>query len=224
MRKTLHMVLALVLCAALICPALASEFVPSISEKPAPEIGTATGGTEDLTPCIVITTITEADEKSTDIHQESRDELLEVYEALASGTMKLPLEGDYVIRELVDVSFRATDCIEAGDKHDEWLEEENTSIEIVFKLQLAPETELIVMKYDDGAWETVPTTHNSDGTLTCIFDDFCPVAFCVPVEETQDPVHTGDTIGRELVLWVVLMVLSAVMIVVLLTRRRKEEQ
>ena len=237
MKKILCVAVAVVTCAVLACPVLANEFVPSISEKPAPEVEAATGGEQELTPCIAVTTIPEAQEKTTDIHQEARDELLEVYEELVSGTMELPIEGDYVIRELVDVSFLETDCIVAGDKHDEWLAEEDTFVSLVFDLQVAPETEMVVMVYIDGEWVSIPATNNGDGTLTCVFYEFCPVAFCVMVEDTEVPVTpsdppvdpsappaTGDTVGESLTLWITLMAISFVGILLLVIFRCKREE
>ncbi|MBQ2785770.1 MAG: hypothetical protein IJF02_04650 [Oscillospiraceae bacterium] len=36
--------------------------------------------------------------------------MLDVYKKLSDGTMTLPLEEDYVIRELADLSFKASAC------------------------------------------------------------------------------------------------------------------
>ena len=160
----------------------------------------------------------EAEEKTTDIYQEDRDLLLEVYEELTDGSMQLPLENDeYVIRELVDVSF-TTECDEAHD-HKEELAEEGTTIEITFDLGVDPDEEVIVMAYIDGQWVPVECENNGDGTVTCVFEDICPVVFCV--KNTTPPAQTGDEAGRQLILWIVLMAVSFAAIVILVVGRRK---
>ena len=107
MKKIIALILALVLILAVAAPAFAaSTFVPSISYKDGPEIEDAEMNGENVGDCIVITSIQQAKDKSTDIYQEDRDLLLEVYEKLNSGEMKLPIEEDHVIRELLDVSFK----------------------------------------------------------------------------------------------------------------------
>ena len=82
--------------------------------------------------------------------------------------------------------------------------------------------EVIVMVYINGQW--VPAekvTNNGDGTVTVVFEDICPVAFVVEKDEADGPAQTGDVLGQDLMLWVVLMVLSMAAIVVLNIYRRK---
>lgn len=222
MKKIIHLMLSLLLCMAMALPAFADTFVPSVGEKPAPDVEDAVMGEEEerVTPCIVVTTIDEAQEKSTDIHQEARDELLMVYEKLSDGTMKVPTPEGYVIRDLVDISFLKGDCIEDGDGHDEWLSQENTAIFVDFKLSVSEKDGLIVLVFVNGEWCAVPVIINDDGTVTCEFHDFGPVAFCVK-GQTQPPAPTGDTIVRDLALWVVLIAVSAAAMVALVVYRRK---
>ena len=113
MKKIISLVLVLVVCLSLACPAFAAEttFVPSISYKDGPDADSAKLKDENVGSCLVITSITEAKNKATDITQEDRDLLLDVYDQLKTGAMKLPLENNkYVIRELVDVNFKANAC------------------------------------------------------------------------------------------------------------------
>ena len=133
--------------------------------------------------------------------------------------MKLPLEEDYVVRELVDVSFKKTDCVEKGHGHKQWLAEDNTQLEIVFDLGLKTGAELKVLAYINEKWTPVETVVNDDGTVTCIFEDFCPVAFCVP--EVKEIPPTGDAMGAAMTKWIVLMAISVVALVVLVVFRRK---
>lgn len=225
MKKFISLVLVLVLCLSLACPAFAAEttFVPSISYKDGPDADNAELKDENVGGCLVITSITEAKNKSTDITQDDRDLLLYVYDQLKSGDMKLPLENDeYVIRELVDVNFKEMACVNPGHQHEEVLEETEESITIVFNLGVAKDTNVVVMKYHEGAWENIKSVvNNGDGTVTCVFDHFCPVVFCVEADAADVPAQTGDAVGQNLMLWVVLMVASLAAVVVLLARRRK---
>ena len=226
MRRVICLIAAVLLCASLVGPAFAATgtFVPSISYKDGPEIEEAEMNGEDVEECLVVTSLTDAKNKTTDIYQEDRDLLLEVYEKLDDGSMKLPLENNnYVIRELVDVSFEKTLCVEVDHAHKEWLAEEGNTITIVFDLGVAKSTEVIVMAYVDGEWTAIKSVENNgDGTVTCVFEDICPVAFCVEASSVDAAPQTGDTVGQNLILWVLLMAASLVAIVILVVARRKQ--
>lgn len=237
MKKLICIVVVLAFCLALACPAIAADdtFVPSISYKDGPEIIEGEMDEEDVGPCLVVTSIKGAVEKTTDIYQSDRDLLLSVYEQLDNGTMTLPLEGTgsmartggttkkyYVIRELVDVSFMKTTCQEAEHGHKQWLAQDNTTITIKFDLGVKADTNVLVLTYIDGKWDFIESvTNNGDGTLTCVFEDICPVAFCVETE-SKDPSQTGDIDREKLILWFVLMAVSTAAIVVLAVNRRKQ--
>ena len=107
MKRVLCAICVLVMCFAMAAPVFAAEsdFVPSVTYKDAPEILEAKLGDEDVTSCLVVTSILAAQNKTTDVHQDNRDLLLEVYEKLSDGTMTLPLDGDHVIVQLVDIDF-----------------------------------------------------------------------------------------------------------------------
>jgi hypothetical protein len=199
------------------------EFVPSITYKDGPVIDMAEMDGEGVEDCVVVTTIKQAEEKSTDISQEDRDLLLEVYEKLEEGSMTLPLEKEgYVVRELVDVSFVKTGCVEVPHGHKEWLAQEKTTIEVVFDLGIKKDVKLEVLAYIDEEWVAVEkVTNNGDGTVTCVFEDFCPVAFCVEASGAIDPPKTGDTMGADMTKWVVLLIVSMSAIAVLMINRRK---
>ncbi len=225
MRKLMSLFLCLLLCASLAGTALAAtdDFVPSISEKDGPDIVEAEQDGEDVGDCLVVTSLREAEEKSTDITQEERDLLQQVYEELLDGSMELPLEDDYVIRELVDVSWKKTTCRDQDHGHKEWLEEDDTTLTVTFDLGVAREAEVTVLVYIDGQWVPVKSVvNNGDGTVTCVFDDICPVVFCLSPEDqgiTEESPKTGDDIG----IWVVVMVLSLVVLVGLVILRRRQE-
>ncbi|MBR5020074.1 MAG: LPXTG cell wall anchor domain-containing protein [Oscillospiraceae bacterium] len=215
MRKVICMILAAVLCMGLACPVFAdadNPFVPSVGYKDGPEITDA----EPHGDCLVVTTVNEAQNQSTDIYQEDRDLLLEVHEALATDEMELPIEGDYVVRDLVDVSWKKTTCVEPGHGHKEWLKEDDTQIRVTFDLGVEAGLEIIVLVYVDGEWVPARSVkNNGDGTVTVVFDDICPVAFCVKRNDIYDPPKTGDEMGRSVYLFVGLMAASIVGLAVL---------
>ena len=225
MRRVICLICMLVLCLTLAAPVFAAEntFVPSITIKDSPEVVDADIDGEDGTGCVVVTSIKEAREKTTDIYQEDRDLLLEVYEKLVEGSMVLPLEHkDYVVRELVDVSFKKTDCVEVPHGHKEWLAEDDTTIEVVFDLNIKETTELEVLAYINGEWVPVKVVkNNGDGTVTCVFEDFCPVAFCVDASVDREPPKTGDVIAENMGRWVILLAVAAGAVALLMVNRRK---
>lgn len=222
MRRIMCLMAVLLILAMLASPALAATgtFVPSISYKDGTEIIEAKQDGKDVTGCVVVTSLKEAKEKTTDIYQEERDLLWNVYEQMKNGSMKLPLEEEYVVRELVDVSFMKSACVEVPHNHKQWLSQQDTTIEIKFDLGVKKDLELEVLTYLNGQWvKAKGVENNGDGTVTCVFEDICPVAFCVKVQ-TQPP-QTGDVAGTNLVLWMVLLIASFCTIIVMLLGRRK---
>ena len=222
MKKVISAVLVLVMIVAMATSAFAAQFVPSISYKGAPTVknATMTGVAGDVSSCLVVTSILGAQNKSTDVAQANRDLLLDVYNKLSNGSMSLPMEGEYVIMDLVDVDFAANACIGKNDGHQAALNKSDVSITITFETGVAASVELYVFQYKGGQWKAVNATNNGDGTVTCVFDDFCPVAFAV--DNSQDgPSQTGDAFGQNMGLWVGLMVVSAGVLVVAVANRRK---
>ena len=227
MRKIMSLMVALLLIAGVVCTALAAEnvFVPSISYKDGPDIVDAEQDGEDVGDCLVVTTITDARNKSTDIYQEDRDLLLEVYEKLDDGSMKLPLEDDHVIRELVDVSWKKTSCVEAEHGHKQWLSQEDTTISVTFDLGVGKDTDVMVMVYLDGEWVAAESVvNNGNGTVTVVFEDICPVAFCVKRADQTQPPKTGDPAAGKLPVYMAALVISAVALVALLIWRGKKRK
>lgn len=223
MKRFICLLSVMLLCMSLACPAFAADtFVPSISYKDGPEVTDAYIGDTNVKDCIVVTSISEAKNKSTDITQEARDELLDVYAKLSDGSMKPPVDG-YVIRELVDVSFKQKACVEnTAHNHPDELAKDGTTIKITFKLGVAKSTKVVVKTYKDGAWkDVVGVTNNGDGTVTVEFEHFCPVAFCVEQGAEVPPSQTGDEMGKNMFLWIGLMVVSLAGIAALVVLGRK---
>ncbi|MBP3685949.1 MAG: hypothetical protein J6J21_02855 [Clostridia bacterium] len=166
-----------------------AEFVPSINEKPAPEL------TDDGLDCdhenpIVITPVSDDD---------ASDELKDLYDELKeNGTDNLPggLE-DPVVRDLFEVT---PDC-----EHAE--EEIENGIDITVDPKLDEDDPFVILGYVKGAWRELPARRNADGTITVTLDFYGPVAILVNGKST--PV-TGDP--ATIALWATLALVSFVMI------------
>ena len=233
MKKVICLLIVLMLCLSMAAPAFAAEddFVPSISYKDGPEIIKGEQDEKDVTDCLIVTTIKEAEDKVTEITQYDCDLLLDVYDKLMKDEMRLPLENDYVIRDLVDVSYKYNDCRTAeghGNKPEE-LKAPGKTVTIVFDMGLAAHEKLIVMTYienpnartSEGTWVPVESVvNNGDGTLTVVFEDICPVAF---VTELGNAPPTGDAARNQLGIFIGLMVVSAAAIVVILCLKGKKQ-
>ena len=232
MRKIICFLVALLLCASMAFPAFAAtgEFVPSISYKPSPKVSNATMLSEDGTEtpvgsCIVVTSVEEARDQVTDITQEERDLLVDVYQKLVKGDMTLPVEKNYIIRELVDVSFAYSACRTQEDHghKDQKLKEEGVVLTMNFDLNLGKKVNVDVLTYIDGEWKPIEkVTNNGDGTVTCVFEDICPVAFVVDETSSTLSPNTGDAMGQKLGLWIGLMAVSAVALVAVVVMIRKK--
>ena len=175
MKKIISLVLVLMLCVALAAPAMA-EFAPSVTREEIEKafLVEAEFGEDLVTDKLIITTELQAIEKTTSIPQEERDLLLDIIAQVEEGTMVLPLEEGFEIRELV--------CIDLpeGDEDAVELKKEDVVLTATFDLGVSAEAEVAVFSYVDGEWiEAVSVTNNGDGTVTVVFEDICPVAFAV---------------------------------------------
>lgn len=215
MKRIIACIVALMVCAALVLPAAASTFTPSVTYKDAPEIvPVPDGGTDaDGNPawgivwkddidfeyiyegCLIITSVADAP-TSTEIPEESREMLLWVYEKLQSGEMTLPYEklgvdaSKMVIRDLFDATFI---CGNENYQvnHPELLKPDGVTIQLTFNLGVSAADKVYTMTYKEGEWNPiVATVNNGDGTVTCTFEKLCPIVFCV---ETAD--EGGDNGG-----------------------------
>lgn len=159
-----------------------TAFAPSVTYKGGPTVTSAELDGQGVISCVVVTSIEQARKKTTDILQEERDELLEVYEKLVSGEMVLPIEGKHVIRDLVDISFKYSACRKQSDHGDKpaQLAKENVLLTLDLHLHIALEETMVVYAYINEEWVEIPgVINNGDGTVTGAFEDVCPVAFVV---------------------------------------------
>ena len=243
MRKVISLALALLLCFNICGTAFAAEddFVPSISYKPGPGLETGKDDTGRTTvgtiideegevieyvyedeACLVITTIAEAlEDVDTGIPDDAEELLEQVYEELMEGTMELPLEDpeNKVIIQLIDATFLCEGTT-TGIDHEAMIEPEGVCLELTFDLGVRADVPVTVMCYVDGQWVEVPTINNGDGTVTCVFEKICPIAFVVPTNAVEPP-KTGDDSAAELGLWIALLTVSSVALAALVIFRRK---
>lgn len=228
MRKIICMLMAVLLCMSVAIPAFAAEvdFVPSIEYKDGPTMGGAELGGVDITNCLIITTIEAAINGTTDISPEERALLLELYQKLSdpSDPMKLPLDYEYSILELIDISFKFDDCVNKDDHGDkEGQLGDDNKVSVTLDVDLPEDANVQIHVYVDGEWKPiVDFVDNGDGTITVNFDNLGPVAISVREGYTENPPQTGDQMGNNIVLWVALMGLSAVALVAVIVLSKRK--
>ena len=241
MKRVVCLTMVLVLCLCLGMPAFAAEgdFVPSIGYKGAPEIvptkdkdgKDAIGEVLDeegkvtdyiYGECLVITPVSEA-KTSTLIPDDAEQLLLSVYDQLLAGTMQIPYEkhnadlkaNEMVIRDLFDASWLC-------QEHPTIVAPKGATMRITFDLGVKEADKVFCMSYKNNEWNPIVSlVNNGDGTVTCVFEDFCPIEFSVQYK--TPPVQTGDITGKYLPLWIGLLVASvAGLVTMLMVSRRKE--
>lgn len=214
MKRVFAVLMIVLLCTAMVVSASADTFTPSVTNKPAPELVPAIDPDGNPHPgyimdddgkildyldegCLVITPVSKA-ETSKEIPADSKETLLYVYEQLTSGKMTMPYHlhnpnydsDDMVIRDLFDATFLC-------GEHPEMLEPTGVVLVLTFDIGVKADEDVSVMTYKNGAWgNIVKITNNGDGTVTCVFEHLCPIAFSVPTGNTP-PSQTGDipTVG-----------------------------
>lgn len=232
MKKVIACVAVLTLLVSLFVPVMAAEaeFTPSVTNKPAPEIvpvedpdgkpaiGVIRDASGDIISyvyedCLVVTAVADA-ETSTLIPDASEALLLEVYEKLTNGEMEIPYEkhdadldaSKMVIRDLYDATWLCGD-------HPEMVAPEGVVLEIVFDLGINAGVDVYAMTYKNNEWNPiVKSDNNGDGTVTCTFEDLCPVEFSVSTASTTPPEQTGDIFEYH---WIIIAAVALAAIVAL---------
>ena len=221
MRKIICLLCVLVLCVGLACPVFAAQntFVPSITSKDTPDIDDAQMGEDKGSDCLEVSSIDDA-RVAGDKATEDQQELLDLYAKLENGSMKLPLDGSFVIRDLISVTFDQVGCIDPSHGHEEWLAEPGNCIDLTFDLGVSRGTDVQVLVYKDGQWTPAEkVVNNGDGTVTCTLEDLGTIAFCV--ENAKDIPKTGD---NGVILWVAIMAACAAAAVAVLLVSRKSRK
>ncbi|MBQ7917168.1 MAG: LPXTG cell wall anchor domain-containing protein [Firmicutes bacterium] len=241
MKKFFSLVLAMVICLSMAAPVMAEEFVDSIGYKDGPSIvtvkdadgndvqgkivnanGEVIGYLDE--DCLLITPISEAAE-SDEIPDDAQALLIDLYNQLKDGSMSLPYDkfnanldpARMVIREMVDATWL---CVGLPQDCAEIIEPAGVHVEIVFDLGVSANEDVYVMSYKHNAWNPiVETVNNGDGTITCVFEDFCPIVFSI--DTADETPKTGDEIGANMGLWIGLMAVCVVAIAGLTVYRRR---
>ena len=221
MKRMFAIITVALMCVSLMVPAMAAqEFMPSVTNKPAPEVMVARILDKDGSvieevgnECLIITPVSEAN-TSTEIPAASREVLLNVYGKLLDGSMTIPYEkhndnldpSKMVSRDLFDATFVCTEC-------PEMLEPEGVVLEIVFDLNVAPGVNVYAMTYKNDQWDPIVScVNNGDGTVTATFEKLCPVEFSINTDTTP-PSGTGDV--NPFSVWGVIAIVSLAAIVIL---------
>lgn len=234
------MVLMLILSCSLNLFAANDNFVPSISEKPAPEIeGFEEDGTKYIGKIIdkdgntikkipvgyiLVTPIAEID-ASAELSQETKDELKAAYAALtADGAdlSKICSVLNSIVADKLGSGKNANnlvirdffDVTVIGDEYKALLAVEGNKLVVDLKVAVDPDAFVAATVYVNGEWKLVDIKNNGDNTITCTFDSVCPVALFVEgTGGSTNPPPTG--IGYENFTWIMLAIVSLIAIVLL---------
>ncbi len=193
MKKVISLLAALVLCFTMACSVFADSFVPSISfetyefvvkvnEAVSAVMRDANGNAIDFVgdDCLKVITIAQALDNTVLAPADMKAELVDVYDALNDGTMKLPYDKLDTKYKAKDFEIRELAAAELCEAHTKMLAEEGVVIEITFDLGVSANDEVYVMTYIDEEWEpVVEVINNGDGTVTCTFEELCPISFSV---------------------------------------------
>lgn len=237
MRNIVKICITLLMILVMAVPTFAADFVPSIGEKPSPEIekGEIVDGdgnkVEDLSGGdIIITPIGGVDDA--DIPQSAKDKLKESYDELLNGDLS-DIEGlidklkealgdeadadDLTIRDLFDVTVTDPDILE--------IIKDGGKLKVTFNVNMDADEFLAVLVYVDGKWVLASNyIINADGTVTVFMDQLGPVAFLTAARDMyadgQNIPATGD--AANLTLWAGAGVVAAALL--LLKRRHQREE
>ncbi len=235
MKKILSLMMVLALCLSMGITALAADnYVPSIGDKQEPDIvvdgdtvatiekypeGTILGDITVQDACLVVTSVATAQAGTNNIPPDAKEILLDVYQKLKDGSMKLPYEdlgkdsANMEIRDLFDVSLLC-------EEHSKMLEEGNV-LKVTFDLGVKSSETVYAMVYVDGQWKQVSACENNgDGTVTVKLSQICPVVFCV--EAKTPPAQTGDANRNTVAIYGGVLAASAVAMVGLVVVYRKK--
>lgn len=248
MRKIFSLFLSGVFCLSAVCSAAATVFSPSVERKAAPvvvELKDAEGnaavaklkgaelgdGTFVSAESLVVTSVMDA-ENSDRIPDASQKALLEVYNGLQDGSIKVPFKKldkkkahKLVVRDLFDISWTETE----DDSFEKLLDEEGVSLEMTFVVNIASDAAVYVMVYKNEAWQQIrQVTNNGDGTITCVFDHLCPVAVIVEdtteTEAAETAAQDPEADDRSNLLWVGLLAVSSAALAVLVRSRKRKQK
>lgn len=248
MKRILAITLSIVMLFTLTLSVSAAQFVPSITNKGAPDlividkvngkdvVGFITNADGDklsteYLDCLIISSITDA-LNGKELPEGVKEQLLKVYDEFLNGAEISDVCPDLadIVKEKWDKDKTPDDLVikdlfDITDTCDDISKHLNGDgiLELTFNVGIAGDSFITAMVYVDGKWVPVrDCINNGDGTVTVKFDKICPVAFLVPGSgqnmDTVSPI-TADTSSA--LIWSGVMVASLAAIVALVIYRRK---
>ncbi len=221
MKKILSVVLALFIFMSMGLTVFAAPgtFLESPSNNPAPELTEATNESEDCTADVVITGYSDRENLS----DELRKQLDDAYGSIASATDLTKLNDDLAkiakdknipgsslaVSELFDMHY--IDC-ETHDEHGNFI------------ITLKPETLknfVGLMQYINGEWKLVKNAKVINGNqLSFKVKDLSAMAIVVNPDADKPSTQTGD--NSKIIIYIVIMAISAAAIAIIMVRSKKQ--
>ncbi|MBR2715062.1 MAG: hypothetical protein IKB73_02500 [Ruminococcus sp.] len=250
MKRLITLFMAIVLVLTITVSVSAAQFVPSITNKGAPQfvvidqlngkdvIGYITGpdgeqlSTEFL-ECLDITSLIDALNNNADVPEAVRKALLDAYEELKKPDTKISKlcpAIDAIVKEQWGADKSADDLVvkelfdvtDYCDDIDKHFKD-GAILDLTFDLGIPAGSFITAMVFVDGKWQpVVDCINNGDGTVTVKFDKICPIAFLVPGNGADGTIISPLTSdSSSVVVWSCVLVSSLVAIAVLFVIRRK---
>ena len=190
MKKLFALILATLMIASLAVTVFA-DFVPSIGDKPAPDLsddGLDCGHDDSIT----ITPVSDPNASAA---------LKDAYNSLKNGEDELPTDiSNPVIRDLFEVDGNCDDADGAVDG--------DGTIEITLDVGLDPDQPFDVFGYVNGAWRKLPAKNNGDGTISVTMEEFGILALVAGASRMP---ATGDAQDNHTA-WMIAMIVSLALI------------
>ena len=273
MRKVLSILTVLLICLSLAVPAFAAEevYVPSITAKPAPELDQST---QDATGIPVIQVKDEKQEivhvspienlvvtpvanvmadEEVRISEEAQEILKEAFETLDTKGVEVFEEVPELVQLIQEADIKVEDLVVMdlfdvtilNEELEEYLNVEGNTIELTFAMNLPADQEVYVMVFKNSQWILAESAvNNGDGSVTCAFEHFCPVAILtapvVTVEETEPAVEVAPEAETETqpaapeapavqeqsasFPWWIILVVAVVVIVLIVVKGKKSKE
>lgn len=236
MKRVLNVILVLSLLAAMAVPALARsvDFVPSISDKGAPDVvgsgeikdtnGNAVGSADNTV--VVVTPVSQAT-TSDKISDADEKNLLDAYDKLTSGDKAYGLcpgledladklyggvkEDDLVVRDLFDVSL--------SDAELENKVSNGNTISLTLNANVGKDDKVLAMVKDGDTWTSaINVVNNGDGTVTVTLSTLGAVVLMTATASGSSV--TGDT--TNVAFWGIAVALSLGAIVTMVSLKRRK--
>lgn len=147
---------------------------------------------------LVVTAVSQvqADDSSLVISEEAAEILKEAYEQLNDEDFRLAEKIPEQIEQLKDMGLDEEnvnaavvtalfDVTVLTEELETYLAEEGHTVDLTFKADVPAGHTVVVMVYKESKWQLIENVAvNGDGTITCTFAHFCPVAILtVPMAE-----------------------------------------